>query len=229
MSVDVAVVENVASGAGVSAPADGVFVEVREGEGWMAGWLVADPTDVAALSVNGVAEDKRLVSVALVPLSPDAPVWQGRVHPDQLVVASMQRPVPVWWERIATSLREAMRDRREAAWLREHLQANQKAHADWVDSIAKDAGTWADENNLCSEFDRFMEEHGLPPRSREFTVEALVTITTKVSVSVSARSEEVAEDEVDGEMLARALGRRIGGFRRHDLDLREYTVTEVQA
>ncbi|WAM19230.1 hypothetical protein [Rhodococcus sp. JS3073] len=69
-----------------------------------------------------------------------------------------------------------------------------------------------------------MEEHGLPPRSREFTVEALVTITTKVSVSVSARSEEVAEDEV----LARALGRRIGGFRRHGLDLREYTVTEVQ-
>jgi hypothetical protein len=46
---------------------------------------------------------------------------------------------------------------------------------------------------------------------------------------VSARSEEVAEGEVDGEMLARALGRRIGGFRRHDLDLREYTVTEVQA
>ncbi|WP_054249036.1 hypothetical protein, partial [Rhodococcus opacus] len=160
------------------------------------GWLVADRTDVAALSVNGVAEDKRLVSVALVPLSPDAPVWQGRVRPDQVVVASLQRPdqvvvaslqrpVPVWWERIATSLAEAMRDRREVAWLREHLQANQKAHADWVEHIAKDAGTWADENNLCSEFDRFMEEHGLPPRSREFTVEALVTITTKVSVPVS--------------------------------------------
>lgn len=235
MSVDVAVVENVTSGAGVAAPAggvfpaDGVFVEVREGEAWTAGWLVADRTDVAALSVNGVAEDKRVVSVALVPLSPDAPVWQGRVRPDQVVVASLQRPVPVWWERIATSLAEAMRDRREVAWLREHLQANQKAHADWVEHIAKDAGTWADENNLCSEFDRFMEEHGLPPRSREFTVEALVTITTKVSVPVSARSEEVAEDEVDGEVLARALGRRIGGFRRHGLDLREYTVTEVQA
>ncbi|WAM19196.1 hypothetical protein [Rhodococcus sp. JS3073] len=212
-------------------PADRVFVEVREGEAWTAGWLVADRTDVAALSVNGVAEDKRLVSVALVPLSPDASVWQGRVRPDQVVVASLQRPVPVWWERLATSLAEAMRDRREVAWLREHLQANQKAHADWVEHIAKDAGTWADENNLCSEFDRFMEEHGLPPRSREFRVEALVTITTKVSVPVpvSARSEEVAEDEVDGEVLARALGRRIGGFRRHGLDLREYTVTEVQA
>jgi hypothetical protein len=236
MSVDVAVVENVASGAGVAAPAggvfpaDGVFVEVREGEAWTAGWLVADRSDVAALSVNGVAEDKRLVSVALVPLSPDATVWQGRVRPDQVVVvASLQRPVPVWWERVATSLAEAMRDRREAALLREHLQANQQAHADWVEHIAKDAGTWADENNLCSEFDRFMEEHGLPPRSREFTVEALVTITTKVTVLVSARSEEVAEGEVGGEMLARALGRRIGGFRRHDLDLREYTVTEVQA
>ncbi|MDV6247028.1 hypothetical protein [Rhodococcus opacus] len=235
MSVDVAVVENVTSGAGVAAPAggvfpaDGLFVEVREGEAWTAGWLVADRTDVAALSVNGVAEDKRVVAVALVPLSPDAPVWQGRVRPDQVVVASLQRPVPVWWERIAMSLADAMRDRREVAWLREHLQANQKAHADWVEHIAKDAGTWADENSLCSEFDRFMEEHGLPPRSREFTVEALVTITTKVSVPVSARSEEVAEDEVDGEVLARALGRRIGGFRRHGLDLREYTVTEVQA
>ena len=93
---------------------------------------------MAALSVNGVAKDKRVVSVALVPLSPDAPVWQGRVRPDQVVVASLQRPVPVWWERIVTSLAEAMRDRREVAWLREHLQANQKAHADWVEHIAKD-------------------------------------------------------------------------------------------
>jgi hypothetical protein len=47
---------------------------VREGEAWTAGWLGADRTDVAALSVNGVAEDKRVVSVALVPLSPDAPM-----------------------------------------------------------------------------------------------------------------------------------------------------------
>ncbi|PBC35383.1 hypothetical protein CJ179_48185 [Rhodococcus sp. ACS1] len=210
-------------------PADGVFVEVREGEAWTAGWLVADRTDVAALSVNGVAEDKRLVSVALVPLSPDAPVWQGRVRPDQVVVASLQRPVPVWWERIATSLAEAMRDRREVAWLREHLQANQKAHADWVEHVARDAGNWADENNLCGEFDRFMEEHGLPPRSREFTVECEVAITAKVTVTVSARSGEIAEDEVDREMVARALGRRIGGFRRHGLELDGFSVLGVQA
>ncbi|ABH00652.1 hypothetical protein RHA1_ro11005 (plasmid) [Rhodococcus jostii RHA1] len=235
MSVDVAVIENVTSGAGVAAPAggvfpaDGVFVEVREGEAWTAGWLVADRIDVSALSVNGVAEDKRLVSVALVPLSPDAPVWQGRVHPDQVVVASVQRPVPVFWDRVAGSLAAVMISRREVATLRERLEGAHADHMKWIDAVATSAHQWADENNLCSEFDQFMEEHGLPPRSREFTVEALVTITTKVSVPVSARSEEVAEDEVDGEVLARALGRRIGGFRRHGLDLREYTVTEVQA
>ena len=233
MSVDVAVVENVSSGAGVAAPAggvfpaDGVFVEVREGEAWTAGWLVADRSDVAALSVNGVAEDKRLVSVALVPLSPDAPVWQGRVRPDQVVVASLQRPVPVWWERVATSLGEAMRDRREAATLRERLEGAHADHMKWIDTITEAAHSWADENNLCSEFDRFMEVHGLPPRRRDFTVEALVTITTRVSVPVTARSEEVAEDEVNGEVLARALGRRIGGFRRHGLELDDYTVREV--
>ena len=40
-----------------------------------------------------------------------------------------------------------------------------------------------------------MDQHGLRLRSREFTVEALVTITRKVPVPVpvSARSEEVAE------------------------------------
>ena len=73
-----------------------------------------------------------------------------------------------------------------------------------------------------------MDQHGLRLRSREFTVEALVTITRKVPVPVSARSEEVAENEVDAEVLARALGGRIGGVRRVDLDLREYMVTEVQ-
>lgn len=171
MSVDVAVVENaiVSSGGGaaVSAPvggvfpADGVFVEVREGEGWTAGWLVADRTDVAGLSVHSVAEDKRVVSVALVPLSPDAPVWEGRVCPDQVVVASVQRPVPVFWERVAGSLAAAMVSRRETATLRERLEGAHADHMKWIDAVATSAHQWADENNLCSEFDRFMEDHDL--------------------------------------------------------------------
>ena len=50
------------------------------------------------LSVAGVAEDKRVVSVAVVPLSPEAPVWEGRVRPGQVGIGSLQRPVPVVWE-----------------------------------------------------------------------------------------------------------------------------------
>lgn len=230
MSVDVAVVEDaIVSSTGVSAggvfPADGVYVEVHEGGAWTAGWLVADRTEVAGLAVAGVAEDRR---VALVPLSPDAPVWEGRVRPDQVVVASLQRPVPVSWDRVAGSLAAAMVARREAAAPRERLEGARADHSRWIDTITEAAHSWADENSLCGEFDRFMTEHDLAPRHREFTVEAVVTITTRVSVPVTARSEEVAEDEVDGEMLARAVGRRIGGFRRHGLEFDDYTVTAVQ-
>ncbi|MDF3310460.1 hypothetical protein P3H15_36190 [Rhodococcus sp. T2V] len=41
----------------------------------------ADRTEVSMLSVAGVAEDKRVVSVAVVPLSPEAPVWEGAGAP----------------------------------------------------------------------------------------------------------------------------------------------------
>lgn len=223
MSVDVAVVENVTSGAGSASPAggvfpaDGVFVEVR--------------AEVSMLSAAGAgaAAGERVVSVAVVPLSPEAPVWEGRVRPDQVVIASVQRPVPLFWDRVAGSLAAAMVASRETATLRERLEGAQAEHRQWVDAIATSAHAWADENNLCGEFDRFMAEHDLPPRRREFSVECEVTMTTRVSVTVESRSAENAEDDVDREMVARAVGRRIGGFRRHDLELDDFTVRGVQA
>ncbi|WP_037196485.1 MULTISPECIES: hypothetical protein [unclassified Rhodococcus (in: high G+C Gram-positive bacteria)] len=233
MSVDIAVAGNVTSGAGAVAPAggvfpvDGVFVEIREGGGWMAGWLVADRTEVAALSAARAADAavERWVSVALVPMLPDAPPWCGRVRSDQVVVAPLQRPVPVWWDRVAGPLAQVLAERRETRALREQLTTTQTGHTEWIESLASDAREWADDNSLCGQFDRFMEEHGLQGRYRDFTVDVSVSITLPVTLTISASGESNAEDKVDRYDVEEALRHR---FSEHeDFTVDDFTVQNV--
>ncbi|MDF3310459.1 hypothetical protein P3H15_36185 [Rhodococcus sp. T2V] len=118
--------------------------------------------------------------------------------------------------------------RREAATLRERLEGAHADHVKWVDAIATSAHEWADKNNLCGEFDRFMAEHDLPPRRREFSVECEVTITTR-SVWRWRRGRRRTPRTSSIASGARAVGRRRGGFRRHGLELDDYTVRGVRA
>lgn len=229
MSVDVAVAGNVSSGAGAPSaggvfPVDGVFVEVREGAAWTAGWLVADRAEVAALSAAGAADVgvERWVSVVLVPVSPDAPPWFGRVRPDQVVIASLQRPLPVWWDRVAGPLAQVLAERRQTRALREQLTTTQTGHREWIESLASDARQWADDNSLCGQFDRFMEEHGLAGRSRDFTVDVSVSVSLSVSLTISATGESDAEDRVDRYDVEEALRSRFGSYEEFTID--DFTV-----
>ncbi|MFE7423421.1 hypothetical protein [Rhodococcus sp. NPDC057529] len=227
MSMDVAVAGNMSSGApstGGVFPVDGVFVEVREGAAWTAGWLVADPTEVAALSVTRAADAavERWVSVALVPVSPDAPPWFGRVRPDQVVVASLQRPLPVWWDRVAGPLVQVLAERRQTRALREELTTTQTGHMKWIESLASDAREWADDNSLCGQFDRFMEEHGLAGRSRDFTVDVSVSLSLSVTLTISATGESDAEERVDKYDVEEALRSRFGSCEEFTID--DFTV-----
>ncbi|RYF59689.1 MAG: hypothetical protein EOO27_08455 [Comamonadaceae bacterium] len=240
MSMDVAVARNVSSGAGTPSaggvfPVDGVFVEVREGAAWTAGWLVADRTEVAAWTAGWLVADRtevaalsvaraadsaveRWVSVALVPVSPDAPPWFGRVRPDQVMVASLQRPVPVWWDRVAGPLVQVLAERRQTRALREQLTTTQTGHMEWIESLASDAREWADDNSLCGQFDRFMEEHGLQGRSRDFTVDVSVSLSLSVSLTISATGESDAEERVDRYDVEEAVRSRFGSSEEFTID-----------
>lgn len=65
----------------------------------------------------------------------------------------------------------------------------------WMEQLVEDAHVYADRNSLCGAFDEFMEEHGLPTRTRSYTVR--VAVTSTVLIPVTARSEGDAEEQVD--------------------------------
>lgn len=57
-----------------------------------------------------------------------------------------------------------------------------------------DAHQWADENELCSVFDEFMEEHGLPARLRDWTVKVEVPITLEFTVEDMSNAEDARKE-----------------------------------
>lgn len=75
-----------------------------------------------------------------------------------------------------SELEEKLRQAREEA-TREERARLQMEHARWVDSLVEDAHQYANDNSLCSEFDRFMEEHDLPSREQDYYVTFRVSVT----------------------------------------------------
>ena len=54
--------------------------------------------------------------------------------------------------------------------------ANERAyHQNWRDALVSSAHEWARDNDLCSRFDDFMDEHGLP--RRDVTLRVTFTLT----------------------------------------------------
>ncbi|QXT62467.1 hypothetical protein [Tessaracoccus palaemonis] len=60
----------------------------------------------------------------------------------------------------------------------------------WLDHLAEDARTFADDNNLCEVFDQFMEEHGMKGRTRDFRAEFTITFTAYVEGSTFDNATE---------------------------------------
>jgi hypothetical protein len=75
-----------------------------------------------------------------------------------------------------------------------------RTHDEWVAALVADAHQMADDNSLCSRFDDFMAEHGLPTRSRTYDVEVNVDFTVTVRVEGMSRDDaisEISQDDVD--------------------------------
>lgn len=84
----------------------------------------------------------------------------------------------------------------------------------WLEGLVADAHEWADNNSLCSNFDYFMEEHGLEPRTREY--QARITIT--LDIDVEGRDFEAATGHIDREWIAHEIAPH---YRHWDWEVRE--------
>lgn len=66
----------------------------------------------------------------------------------------------------------------------------------WKERATETAHSYADDNSLCGEFDRCMEEIGLRPRAREYEVEIVQRYTITVEASDEDDAAEQARDQL---------------------------------
>lgn len=96
----------------------------------------------------------------------------------------------------------------------------------WLDTLIEDAHEMADNHDLCTAFDDFLDEHDLPRRTYLFEVEVEVTLTDRHTFSVEATSAEAAEEQVDDDFVRGAL--RLGdieSIRGFDIEV-DHLLTE---
>lgn len=88
------------------------------------------------------------------------------------------------------------------------LFAVHRKHKAELGEIVSDAHEFADDNDLCGEFDRFLEKHGLPSRNDRDQYPA-VSVTVTVPMKAKGRTEEDAFDSLDREEIFEALRRTL--------------------
>lgn len=109
-------------------------------------------------------------------------------------IANLTRQLGESKDRAAAAEKRTQEAQTRAREADARTEAAESRHATWIESIVEDAHEWADENDLCEKFDEFMEDHGLPTRTRTYTVWA--TVSARVPVNVEARSYDDARDDV---------------------------------
>lgn len=179
-------------------PTDGALVSIAEGDTVRRGWISVDHS----APVGGTAW------VALVVDGPSS-VWTGHVAAESITVDEVD--APEWWGTQTVDLLQAL------------VRAARGRAA-----LVEDAHRWADDNSLCGVFDRFMRDHQMPPRRREFSAPTTVTLTLALDVPVVARYGEDAGALIGQDLIEQAVRQRFGGLRRHGLAVGDYEVGELQ-
>lgn len=175
-------------------PAEGAYVQISDGSGGIAasGWF----------SVDGRNATETHASVAVVWREPLMAVehtyksWTGLVRPrDISPVTVSPGAAPAWFGEYVRPIHERAAVERTLQAVRESANTERANHREWVRRLNESACEWADENSLCSEFERFCEQWGLEGRERDFDVE--VNVTVALTMTRSARSQEDADESVD--------------------------------
>ncbi len=160
-----------------------VSAKVPSGE-FAGGWLIVEAESRGEQQCAVVAADPVGV-VACGPIS-QVKLWAWSI-PDAAV--------PAWVVPLAAAHIEAARAHLEAETARRAVAA----HGERLEAIVDAAHTYADDNSLCSQFDAFMVEQGLRPRSNDYEVVVDVTLRVRITASghdADAASETVGEEEV---------------------------------
>jgi hypothetical protein len=218
MSVAVAELEglSVAGIEGVRSIPDGAVVEL----GGVRGRVVVDR--------SAPVGDDGAVWVAVLPLDCSGVVVEC-VIVGQITRCGGDR-AGAWWGRVVPALQLALAARigaeksaRELAEARAVLREVSSRHEVAMDKLVGDAHEWADDNDLCSRFDDFMEEHNLPTRRKDFDVEVSVRLSTRVTVRVvGVRDSDAAEQEVDHSDVEEAMANSgLAGLNLEDFDVVE--------
>ena len=81
-----------------------------------------------------------------------------------------------------------------------HSEADrmEQTHETWKDGLTDDLHRRATEQNLCSQFDDFCQQHGLRRRVQDYDV--TITVTYQTTVTVTAEDADQARDQASSIM-----------------------------
>ncbi len=172
----------------------GSFVTVVSPNGGVAGgWLVIEPVD-GADAVGG-----RRCAV----IGPDPVMVVASGAPSEVALASWQpvpgMEMPAWAQVIAEGHWAS-----ERAWVAAHTAKGElAAEQDRMERIVDAAHEMANENSLCTVFDRFMIEQGLRPRSHDYDI--TVDVRVRVRLTQGGYDADSACENVSTSLLGQAL------------------------
>ncbi|MGB7237815.1 MAG: hypothetical protein WBD41_17795 [Rhodococcus sp. (in: high G+C Gram-positive bacteria)] len=209
-------------------PGDGSFVTVRTESGGVsvAGWLMVDHGVRESLSQSGgeaevllfgLDETVRFVSVV--------PALVSAVDmPTVRELDSLRR----YLLRQLVAERAAMRS--ESGKVRAEVERTRAAAAEEfarrLDSITDAAHEYADDNDLCSVFDDFMESQGLRTREKDFCVEIDAAVSVRVYLTRTDRDGDGARDQIDRSDVHHAVAESLG-VSFDSIDVSGYDVADV--
>lgn len=226
-------------------PVDGSYVSVSPADGRVVvGLLVMDDAVRASAGVG----DRVLAAVVLdrdVAVGEGPRLWFGEVSSVEVCVratASSRFGVHQassgtgWWLEVREATVEALRAqgrarslvRESATQEREAVTRVRLEHQRWLDGLVDAAHVWADDNSLCSRFDDFMAEQGLPERQRDYTVYIDVQLGCRVGVNVSARDEDSAMENVDDDDVRSEVAGLLGTSALSELDMTDWDVSSAE-
>ncbi|MBM4574990.1 hypothetical protein GS896_25830 [Rhodococcus hoagii] len=207
------------SDAGVFPPIDGKVVCIETGEGQVVGHGLVGQSDPET--------DRSWIVVA--PANATERVWCGLVNGSDIKYV-IDAPEPEWFGPARRVLEALLCSSRLVHETRD-VHASQIAtlhqhHRQWIDQLVDDAHEYANDNSLCSEFDRFMTEHNLPARQRDFCVSVDVMVRVKVDLTITAEDSDSVDGEVDSDLVESAVRSELGGHG--SFDVTDWDVTAVE-
>lgn len=129
------------------------------------------------------------------------------------VVREVRRPAAAWHAAqcvtgpaqadVGAALSALALATQRAHTLNESMVQQREARQRWCDALVADLHEEAERRDFCSDFDDWMDDHGLPGRTLEWSVP--VDVTARVMVTVSASNAESACEAVDTDMVRDAL------------------------